>query len=152
MSEANVSTKQPQAGQTARLPSPHVDARRPGHHQGAPAQGPAQAVGLIWRVDRRDTFAALRHGRRHREGPLTVSWVTGDPVEPPRVAYTIGRRVGSAVVRNRMRRRLRMIVREAAPTLRPGAYLIGVGPDAVFLSSDSLRTTLMKALTHIEGR
>jgi hypothetical protein len=44
-----------------------------------------------------------------------------------------------------------MLVREAAPTLRPGAYLIGVGPDAVLLSFDSLRTTLMKALTHTEG-
>jgi ribonuclease P protein component len=150
MSEANVPTEQPQAGQTPRLPAPDVDAGRPGHHQGQAAQGPSQADSLIWRIDRRDTFAALRHGRRHREGPLTVSWVSGDPAEPPRVAYTVGRRVGSAVVRNRMRRRLRMLIREAAPTLRPGAYLIGAGPDAALLSHDSLRAILVKALNYIE--
>jgi ribonuclease P protein component len=66
------------------------------------------------------------------------------------VAYTIGRRVGSAVVRNRVRRRLRMLVREAAPVLGSGAYLIGVGPAAALLPYEDLRTTLMKALKSIE--
>jgi ribonuclease P protein component len=81
-----------------------------------------------------------------------MAWVPGDPTEPPRVAYTIGRRVGPAVVRNRVRRRLRMLIREAAPLLRPGAYLIGVGPEAALLSHDNLRTVLVKALKYIEGR
>src|ERR1700722_18300071 len=49
LSEANVSTQQSQAGQAPRLPSPDVDASRPSHHQGPPAQRPAPAVGLIWR-------------------------------------------------------------------------------------------------------
>jgi ribonuclease P protein component len=151
MSEANISTEHPQTGQAARVPPPDVDPRRAGHHQGSPAQRSSPAVGLIWRIDRRDAFASLRHGRRHRAGPLTVSWVGGDPTEPPRVAYTIGRRVGSAVVRNRVRRRLRMVIREAAPMLHPGAYyLIGVGPDAAGLPYHSLRTTLLKALKYIE--
>jgi ribonuclease P protein component len=152
MSEKNLSTEQPQAGQAARLPPSHVDARRPGHHQSPPAKRSAPPVRLIWRVDRRRTFAALQRARRHREGPLTVSWIPGDPIEPPRVAYTIGRRVGSAVVRNRVRRRLRMLVLETASRLRPGSYLIGVGPDAAFLSYDDLRTLLVKLLTSIEGR
>jgi ribonuclease P protein component len=151
MSEENVSAEQPQAGQAARVSSPHVDARRSGHNPGPPAQRPSPAVGLIWRVDRRQTFAALRQARRHRHGPLTVSWVAGDPSEPPRVAYTIGRRVGSAVVRNRVRRRLRMLVREAAPRLAPGCYLIGVGPEAASLSYHNLRTVLLKVLKYIEA-
>ena len=114
MSEANISTEQSQAGQAARLSPPDVDAGRTNHPEGSPPEGSAPPVGLIWRVDRRNTFASLRRARRHRGGPLTVSWVGGSPVEPPRVAYTIGRRVGSAVVRNRVRRRLRALVREAA--------------------------------------
>jgi ribonuclease P protein component len=152
MSEKNLSTEQPQAGQTPRLPPSDVDARRPGHHQGPAAQGSPSPVGLIWRVDRRDSFAALRHGRRHRAGPLTVSWVPGDPAEPPRVAYTIGRRVGSAVVRNRVRRQLRMLIRGAAPMLRPGTYLIGAAPEVTTLSYPNLRTMLVKALKSIESQ
>jgi ribonuclease P protein component len=49
----------------------------------------------------------------------------GPPSEPPRVAYAVGRRVGSAVVRNRVRRRLRAATREHADALVPGcAYLV----------------------------
>jgi ribonuclease P protein component len=66
------------------------------------------------------------------------------------VAYTIGRRVGSAVVRNRLRRRLRALIRDSAPRLRPGAYLIGVRPDAAHLTFDDLRAMLVKTLTSIE--
>jgi ribonuclease P protein component len=151
MSEANVSTEQPPAGQAARIPPSHVDAGRSGHHQGASPQESAPPLGLIWRVSKRETFASLHRARRHRAGPLTVSWVSGDPVEPPRVAYAISRRVGPAVVRNRVRRRLRALTREAAPLLRPGAYLISVEPEATLLSSEKLRTLLVKVLKQVEA-
>lgn len=101
-------------------------------------------------MERRDTFDALRRARRRRQGPLTVSWVAGDPAEPPRVAFTVGRRVGSAVVRNRLRRRLRSIMREAAPRLLPGAYLVGAAPDAARLPYAHLRTLLLEALDNME--
>ncbi len=150
MSEEDLPTQQPQAGQAARVPPSHVDSRRPVDHKGEATQGPPPPVGLIWRVDRRDTFEALRRARRHSHGPITISWVAGDPAEPPRVAYTIGRRVGPAVVRNRVRRRLRMLIREAAPKLRPGAYLIGVRPSAVLLDYDELKEALSKGLRYFE--
>lgn len=150
MSEKNVPTEQPSASQASRFPAPHVDPGRAGHHQGAPSEGPPASVGLIWRVERRDTFEALRRGRRFRQGPLTVSWVPGDPVEPPRVAYTIGRKVGPAVVRNRLRRRLRMLMRQFAPTLRPGAYLIGVGPEAASLPFTELEDLVSRAIKSME--
>ena len=152
MSEANLSTQQSQAGQAPRISPPDVDPGRPGHHQGPAAEGTPPALGLIWRIDRRDTFVSLRRARRHRNGPITVSWIPGDPAEPPRVAYTIGRRVGSAVVRNRVRRRLRILVREVAPQLRPGSYLIGVGPEAALLSYSDLQAVLVKILKQIEAR
>ena len=152
MGEENLPTEQSQTGQATRIPSPHVDARGAGHNQGPAAQGSSPPVGLIWRVDRRDTFEALRRGRRLREGPINVSWVPGDPAEPPRVAYTIGRRVGSAVARNRVRRRLRMLIREAAPTLPPGAYLVGIRPEAAALPYEELRSVLLRALERLETR
>jgi ribonuclease P protein component len=47
------------------------------------------------------------------------------------VAYSVSKRVGSAVVRNRLRRRLRAAVAAHRRQLRPGtAYLFGAGPEA----------------------
>jgi ribonuclease P protein component len=146
MSEANISTKQPQTGQAARISSSNVDPGRASDPQGSATEGPPAPVGLIWRVERRDTFEALRGGRRCRQGPLSVAWVPGDPSEPPRVAYAIGRKVGGAVDRNRLRRRLRTVIRELRDTLRPGAYLVGAGPSALALSYPQLRTVALKAL------
>ena len=82
----------------------------------------------LWRVRDRRTFAALRrHGRRVRRGPLTVTWLpaAGDPT-PPRAAFSVGRSVGGAVQRNRVRRRLRGALRELllAGRLPSGTYLL----------------------------
>lgn len=65
---------------------------------------------------------------------------------PPRVAYAIGRKVGPAVRRNRLRRRLRAIVRGQAGRLAPGAYLIGAAPGAAELSFDELMTMFTEAV------
>lgn len=107
---------------------------------------PATGRHTVWRVRRRASFGGFARGRRGRAGPITVSWVPGQPTEPPRVAYAIGKRVGPAVVRNRLRRRLRMIVREVAPTLPPGAYLIGAGPPAALSPYDELRAMVPQAI------
>jgi ribonuclease P protein component len=161
--EAHVSAERPEAGQAARVPAPDVDPRRPGHPLGPSAQGPSQPVGLslspsptklggeagprIWTVRDRATFEALRRkGRRVKRGAITVTWVAGDPAEPPRVAYAIGRRAGGAVVRNRIRRRLRAITREVGAQLRPGAYLVGASAAAASLPYRDLKATVCQAL------
>ena len=60
-----------------------------------------------------------------------MTFVPGDPSLPPRVAYAVGRRVGPAVVRNRVRRRLRAAAQAHRAELLPGgAYLFGAGPAA----------------------
>lgn len=80
---------------------------------------------------------------------MTVTWVPGEP--PVRVAYAIGRAVGSAVERNRVRRRLRALVAEAADQLRPGAYLVGTAPRAARSSYESLGDDLRQALGRLSG-
>jgi ribonuclease P protein component len=55
------------------------------------------------------------------------------------------------VTRNRLRRRLRAIVADLAPTLRPGTYLIGVDPTAVTLDHGDLRRTLCTVLSELPG-
>lgn len=103
-------------------------------------------MATIWRLSEPAAFGRLRAARhRTRSGPLWVAWSAPvDPSAPPRVAYAIGRRVGGAVVRNRLRRRLRMIVAEAAPP--PGDYLIGVAPAGADLASSQLRVHVAEAL------
>ena len=152
MSEANFPTQQPKTGEAARFSPPHVHAGGPGDHQGPPVEGPRPAFRLIWRVDRREIFQALRNGRRRRCGPLTISWVPGDPAEPPKVAYSVGRKVGSAVVRNRVRRRLRVLIRDSADLLVPGAYLVGAGPEAAALGFEELRSCLVEALRLLKSQ
>jgi ribonuclease P protein component len=92
------------------------------------------AVAATWRVRDRATFAALRSGRRGHAGPIRVIWIDGAGGTPPRVAFAVGRRVGSAVARNRVRRQLRAAAAEIAADLAPGAYLIAYrgAPGAVY--------------------
>jgi ribonuclease P protein component len=150
MGEAHVPTEQAQARQESRVSSPHVDAGRPSHPQGPAPQGPPQAVGLIWRLRGRQSFIALRRsGRRLRRGPITVTWAPGQPTEPPQVGFAVGRRVGGAVQRNRLRRRLRAIATEVAADLAPGAYLIGAAPPATTLPFRELRTIVSDLLVAV---
>jgi ribonuclease P protein component len=102
----------------------------------------------------REVFRSLvRSSRRARSGPVTVHFLS---VEEPEgevlVAYSVGRKVGGAVVRNRWRRRLRAIAAEAAPELPPGAYLLGVGPDIRGLHFDELRERVIDTMYRASGR
>ena len=72
--------------------------------------------------------------------------VVGPVTEPPRVAYAVGRPVGGAVVRNRVRRRLRAATRAHAAVLAPGhAYLVQVAAGAASRSYADLDAALASA-------
>jgi ribonuclease P protein component len=66
------------------------------------------------------------------------------------VAFAIGRKVGGAVVRNRLRRRLRSILRSL--DLAPGGYLVGVTPDpaASSLSFAQLSALVRQAVSALD--
>jgi ribonuclease P protein component len=105
-------------------------------------------AGRVWRIRDRTTFQQLRaQGRRVRRGPITVTWLADSGATAPRVAFAVGRRVGTAVRRNRLRRRLRAVVADQAPTLPPGAYLIGAGPAAAEMTNEELRSIVSRAVT-----
>ena len=147
MGEAHVPTEPAQARQEPRVPASHVDARRPGHPQGTSPQGPPPPLRLIWRLRGREAFAELRRsGRQTRRGPITITGAPGHLSEPPQVGFAVGRRVGGAVQRNRLRRRLRAIATEVAEDLTPGAYLIGTAPEAAALPFRELRTIVSDLL------
>lgn len=77
---------------------------------------------------------------------VTVTFVPGDDGAPPRVAYAVGRGVGGAVVRNRLRRRLRAVMTELGPRLGPGAYLVGAAPEAATVPFGALREMVSEAV------
>lgn len=100
----------------------------------------------LWRITDRATFARFPgEGRRGRSGPLSVLVIPEPEGRGARVGYAIGRHAGGAVVRNRVRRRLRAALREAA--IPPGAYLIRAGRDAADLPFSALAAHLTTCLT-----
>jgi len=63
--------------------------------------------------------------------------------EPPRIAFAVGRTVGGAVQRNRVRRRLRAAVRTHGAAFEPGhAYLVSATPRALHTPFDELSAAL----------
>jgi len=58
-----------------------------------------------------DFQAVYKNGRKHFSGNMTAFYRQGDRDAGPRVGFTVGKVLGGAVVRNRIRRRMRAAVR-----------------------------------------
>lgn len=110
---------------------------------------------MVAPVRTRQEFDALSRSRaRGRSGPIRVTRAplldsSGDRVPgEPHVAYAVSTRVGSAVVRNRVRRRLRAVMSSLDPDdgLTPGLYLVATRPEVVDLPWDELRHHVSTAL------
>jgi ribonuclease P protein component len=80
-----------------------------------------------FRMRRRAEFAvAVRRGSRITRPLLTGHLLVrgGEGDQPPRVGFVVSKAVGKAVVRNKVRRRLRSIVRGYLPSLPGGSLLV----------------------------
>lgn len=111
---------------------------------------------MIWRIRTRREFSRLAaEGRRVRAGVLWCTFVLDPPstVAPPRVAFALGRALGPAVVRNRVRRRLRAALSAAScdGRLLAGDYLFGAQPAAATRSSIELQFDLSQLLDRIRA-
>jgi ribonuclease P protein component len=146
MREAHLPTQQPEAEEEARLPWPDAHAWRAGGAAIAPCARPQAPQRLIRRIRDRATFEALARARRYRRGPISLRHLPGDAAEPARVAFALGRNVGSAVQRNRARRRLRAAIAGHAEKLGSGAYLFGGGPDVVTVAFPALQRAVGELL------
>jgi len=92
---------------------------------------------------------AGRQGRRTSSRTVVVHLWTPDGDESPRVGFVVSKAVGNAVVRNRVKRRLRHLVREHLSSL-PGSAVLVVRalPAAAAARSSELGADLARCLEH----
>jgi ribonuclease P protein component len=83
---------------------------------------------------------------RGQSGILRVVFVEHSNQGSFAVAYAISRKVGNAVVRNRIRRRLRAVMDGLSPAPKSGLYLIKCGNGSGQLPYDELQQHLRAAL------
>ena len=110
---------------------------------------------MIWTIRGRRAFQTLgRSGRTVRTETLWCTFLDDPAAVPLRVAFAIGRSIGSAVRRNRLRRRLREAVRVVAAELQlqRGWLLIGAKPAAGKHTFESLLGELQALLAGATAR
>ena len=92
-------------------------------------------------------FAALQRSNRSRSERLLAARFAENSQERTRFGISTGRRVGGAVVRNRVRRRIRESLRALAPRLIVGwDVLIVARPESATASRAELAGTLERLL------
>jgi ribonuclease P protein component len=125
--EAHLPAEQSRAQAPARIPCPHGDRRRP-QGPGRPPQPRPQEVVRVIKADnglttpviaklrRRADFLAANGGKRApAPGFVLLVRERGDGDPAMRLGLTVSKKVGNAVVRNRMRRRFRELARKVLP-------------------------------------
>ncbi|MGY0068510.1 ribonuclease P protein component [Streptomyces sp. QTS137] len=85
------------------------------------------------RLRRREDFAtAVRRGRRagrqhlvvHLRSGVTDPHAPGENTAPTRAGFVVSKAVGGAVVRNKVKRRLRHLMRDRVALLPPGSLVV----------------------------
>ncbi|TSB32243.1 ribonuclease P protein component [Streptomyces benahoarensis] len=113
------------------------------------------------RLRRREDFAtAVRRGRRagrpllvvHLRSGATDPHAAGEHVSPARAGFVVSKAVGGAVVRNKVKRRLRHLLRDRLPALPAGSLVVVRAlPGAGESDHDQLARDLDAALKRLLG-
>jgi ribonuclease P protein component len=114
--EAHLPAEQSRPQASARLPVPHGDGRR---SQGAerPSRPRPQEAQRLTTLRKRSDFLAANAGRRAATtGFVLLVRDRQDGDLTKRVGFTVTKKIGGAVVRNRMKRRFRALAREVIAT------------------------------------
>ena len=83
---------------------------------------------MIRRLTKRSEFLAVRNGEKRRGRLFLLEVLTRGDDKPPRVGFTVTKKAGNAVKRNRIRRRLKEALRvHAAGDMAAGNDYVIVG-------------------------
>jgi ribonuclease P protein component len=98
-------------------------------------------------LSRPGDFARLAEGGIARSHPLLVGRFVRTDLDQTRFGFATGKRLGGAVTRNRVRRRIREALRVMAPSFQPGwDVLIIARPAIVEADQDTLVGALRRTL------
>jgi ribonuclease P protein component len=155
--EADLPAQKAPSREGAWFPRPHADNRRPPRHRCSAGTWSEAADGLtdgrgkhpprLVMLSRPQDFAALQGSGTSRSHPLFSARFLRTDLETTRFGLSTGRKLGGAVVRNRVRRRLREALRAMAPSFQPGwDVLIIVRPAIVDVDHEALVGALRRLL------
>jgi ribonuclease P protein component len=155
--EADLSAQEAAPKQRTRLPRPNEDHRGTPSAGGTPRSRPQEAHGLttdrghnpprLVMLSRPRDFAALQGEGTVRSHSMLVVRIRRTGLEETRFGLSTGRKLGGAVVRNRVRRRLREALRVMVPSFQPGwDVLIIARPSAIGADYQTLAGTLESLL------
>jgi ribonuclease P protein component len=142
--QENVSAQEALPEEGARVPGPYVDPWRGSRPQAPPPQGApapdtrARAVKTKYRLRRSADFRAVTAERRSAGDEILRVRTRPNSVGHPRVGIVVPKRLGGAVERNRLRRRLQAAMAGRIPSLG--------GFDLVLLPRAAASTTGAMAL------
>jgi ribonuclease P protein component len=126
--EAHLPAEQSRPQAPARVPAPHGDRGRAQGPQRASRAWPQEAQRLVTIKKRADFLAANAGKRASTPGFILLVRDRKDADSAMRVGFTVTKKIGGAVVRNRMKRRFRALAREIVPAKGiPGADHVMIG-------------------------
>jgi ribonuclease P protein component len=154
--EADVSAEEAPSRQGARLSRPDEVPRGPSC-AGCATSAWTQAADRLTNgrghrprlvmLSRPQEFAAFQGSGTTKSNPLFTARFVRTDLETTRFGFATGRKLGGAVVRNRVRRRLREALRVMAPSFQPGwDVLIIARPALVDADHDALVGALRRLL------
>ncbi len=97
------------------------------------------------RLVKRGSFAYVyKKGERKSNGAISLIYVKSKNLK---VGFSVNNKVGKAVKRNLVKRRLRAVVRSIIPSLNPAQIVVSVRPEIVLSDYKEIECALIKLFT-----